>query len=103
MIDLDAPFEHAPHRFELEILVQDPFGKDQIIAPEALGDVGRAPPELLNERLVLRFRWSGGDMRLIGWLLPSSRSLILVEQHPVAHVQLVLLASLGGYALQRFT
>src|SRR5207245_10137620 len=79
MIDLDAPFEQAPHRFELEILVQDPFGKDQIIAPKALGDIGRAPPELLDERLVLCFRRSGGDMRLIGWRLPSGRSPILVE------------------------
>src|SRR5438552_17569704 len=102
LIDLDAPFEHAPHRFELEILVQGPFGKDQLIAPEALGDIGRAPPELLDERLVLRLCRSGGDMRLIGWRLPSSRSLILVEQHPVAHVQLVRQEGLGGDALQQF-
>src|SRR5438105_2253529 len=102
MIDLDAPFEHAPHRFELEILVQDPFGKDQIIAPEALGDIGRAPPELLDERLVLRLRRSGGDMRLIGWRLPPSRSLLLVKQHPVAHVQLVRQEGGGGDVLQQF-
>jgi hypothetical protein len=66
MIELDAPFEQAPRRCELEIMVQDPFGKDQLIAPEALGDVGGDPPELLDERLVLRFCRSGGDMRLIG-------------------------------------
>src|SRR5262249_17304002 len=54
MIDLDAPFKQAPQRDELEILVKHPLGKDQFSAPEALGNMGRAPPELLDARLVLR-------------------------------------------------
>ena len=57
-------------------------GKDQLIAPEAFGDIGGNPPELLDERLVLCFCRSGGNMRLIGWRLPSGCSLILVERHP---------------------
>src|SRR3954451_21638436 len=89
VIDLDAPFEHAPHRYKLEIRIQHPFSKRQIIAPEALSDIGCSPPELLDEGQILRFSWLNRNMRPIGWRLPLCCLLLFVEQHQITHIQLI--------------
>ena len=87
MVELDAPFEEVAERHQLRVVIERELGKDDLAAPERLGDVGRVPPELLDERAVLGFRRLRRDMGSVGRRRPIRCSSILVEENAVADVE----------------
>src|SRR6478672_6266926 len=97
---LDQPLEHAAQGSVRHVDVEDKPHEELLVACTCLGDIGRAPPELLNKRDVLGHGRPARDVRPVGRLRPTRRRTILVEQHPVAHVESVVQAALsneGGY------
>ena len=73
-VDLDQPFEDAPEALVRHVLVDHEPGEELLAARAGLLDVGRAPPELLDERDVLLLGRLHRDVRREGQRRASCRS-----------------------------
>ncbi len=63
------------------VIVQTPLGRQQLIAPETLGDIGRVAEKLFDHALKGLDGWRRGTITAVGGRLQPSGKLILKPEN----------------------
>ncbi len=72
----------------LHVAVEAPLGRQQVVPPQALGDVRSIAQKIVDECLIGRLRRRPGDIRREGWRRERAGQVVFVEQHTMAGIEL---------------